>query len=79
MIVLTTKYLGFGTADEEDLFFKSDIAILTMNFPFEIGSYSVNPICLPVNIDSVRFWKNLRKYTIAGKIWHCDELNAISP
>ena len=71
------KYLAFETAGEEDLFFKSDIAIITMNFAFEIGSYSVNPICLPVNIDSKRFWKNLRRYFIAGKIWHSVELEMI--
>ena len=73
--------LAFETAGEEDLFFKSDIAIITMNFAFEIGSYSVNPICLPVNIDSKRFWKNLRRYFIAGKIiiWHRVELEMRYP
>ena len=50
-----------------------------MNFAFEIGSYSVNPICLPVNIDSKRFWKNLRRYFIAGKIWHRVELEMRCP
>ena len=76
---MIVNILAFETAGEEDLFFKSDIAIITMNFAFVIGSYSVNPICLPVNIDSTRFWKNLRRYIIAGKIWHCVELETRYP